>query len=70
MHVDVRGETVIASWRELDEFGTGKSTSLACDDLGHTVAELYRSLKGNESRLSPYLARVWDALREYVEPRP
>ena len=70
VRVDVRGETVIASWRELDEFGTGKSTSLACDDLGHTLAELYRSLRGNESRLSLYLTRVWDVLREYVQPRP
>jgi hypothetical protein len=69
VRVDVRGETVIASWREVDEFGTGKSTSLACDDLGHTVAELYNSLKADESRLGPDLARVWAVLRAYVVSR-
>jgi hypothetical protein len=69
VRVDVRGETVIASWREIDEFGTGKSTSVACDDLGHTIAELYNSLQAGESRLGPDLARVWGVLRRYVVPR-
>src|SRR6266699_42937 len=31
VHLDVRGDTVIASWRHIDEFGTGTSTSRACD---------------------------------------
>src|SRR5882762_3183899 len=51
VHLDVRGNTVIASWRKIDEFGTGTSSSRACDDLGHTIAELYVSLKADEPRL-------------------
>lgn len=70
VRIEARGRTVIASWREVDEFGTGKSTSLACDDLGHTVAELYVSLEREESRLGPDLAKVWGVLKQYVVRRP
>jgi len=66
VHLDVRGDTVIASWRQIDEFGTGKWTSLACDDLGHTIAELYVSLQADESHLGPDLAKVWAVLKEHV----
>jgi len=70
LHLDVRGNTVIASWRQIDEFGTGTSTSLACDDLGHTIAELYLSLKADEPRLGPDLQKVWGVLKEHVMRRP
>jgi hypothetical protein len=69
LHIDVRGETVIASWRQIDEFGTGPHTSLACDDLGHTVAELYNSLQADEARLGPDLVKVWNVLREHIVRR-
>ena len=70
VHLDVRGNTVIASWRKIDEFGTGTSSSRACDDLGHTIAELYLSLKADEPRLGPDLAKVWAVLKEHVMRRP
>lgn len=70
VHLEVRGKTVIASWRQVDEFGTGKSTSLACDDLGHTVAELYVSLERDEPRLGPDLANVWGVLKQHIVRRP
>lgn len=70
LHLDVRGDTVIASWRQVDEFGTGKSSSLACDDLGHTIVELYNSLQADEPRLGPDLARVWGILKEHIVRRP
>jgi hypothetical protein len=70
VRVEARGRTVIASWRQVDEFGTGKSTSLACDDLGHTIAELYVSLEREEARLGPDLAKVWGVLKQYVVKRP
>ena len=63
------GETVTALWREADEFGTGDSVFDACEDLGHTVAELYLSLKADELRLGPDLQRVWHLLKEYVAPQ-
>lgn len=67
--LDVRGDTVLASWQQVEEFGTGKSTSLACDDLGHTLAELYESLEANESRLGPDLMRVWNVVKEHISRR-
>ncbi len=69
VRLDKRGDTIIASWRQVDEFGTGKSSSLACDDLGHTLAELYASLEADEAHLGPDLARVWDVLKEHVVRR-
>lgn len=69
VHLDVDGNNVIASWRQVDEFGTGGSISLACDDLGRTIAELYESLEADQSHLGPDLARVRDVLKGHVARR-
>lgn len=69
VRLDARKDAVVASWQQVQEFGTGKSTSLACDDLGHTIAELYESLEADESCLGPDLARVWGVLKEHVARR-
>lgn len=69
VNLDVRGKTVVAIWKEVDEFGTGRSTTLACDDLGRTLAELYVSLKADEANLGPDLLRVWDVLKQHVAER-
>lgn len=68
--LDTRGATVIASWKLVDEFGTGKYSSLAFDDLGHTIAELYKSLEADQRRLGPDLSKVWAVLQEHVVRRP
>jgi len=69
VHLDARGDTVVASWQQVDEFGMGNSTSVACDDLGHTIAELYESLEADESQLGPDLAGVWRVLKEHIARR-
>jgi hypothetical protein len=61
---------VVASWDEIDEFGTGDSASSACVELSRTVAELYRSLQQEQERLGPDLQRVFSKLQEYILPRP
>src|SRR5579863_4307842 len=43
--------SAVACWGEIDEFGVGDSASLACVDLGHTLAELYETLEADQSRL-------------------
>jgi hypothetical protein len=68
--LDNRGTTKIARWKEIDEFGTGKSTSSALDDLGHTIADLYESLEIDEAKLGPDLLRISVILREHVARRP
>jgi hypothetical protein len=69
VELDRRGKSVVAVWRQTGEFGTGTSTSTACDDLGHTIAELYKSLKADEARLGPDLAKVWSVLKEHITLR-
>lgn len=71
IEVQVRTDaaTVVASWPAIAEFGTGSSTSEACEDLGRTVAELYRSLDADRDRLGPDLARVRALLQGYLVPR-
>lgn len=60
------GDMVVAVWQEIDEFGSGAHASSACEDLGHTLVELYQSLEADQSRLGPDLKRVWGLLQEYV----
>jgi len=60
------GSTVIASWRDIDEFGTGASMSSACEDLGRTIVELFVSLKADSDKLGPDLKRVWGLLQQHV----
>lgn len=67
--LEFRGDMVVASWSQIEEFGTGKSTSLACEDLGRTIAELYGSLEADQSHLGLDLADVWRTLQEYVARR-
>jgi hypothetical protein len=69
VNLEPRDTTVVASWLEIDEFGTGSSTSLAAEDLGRTVAELYRSLHNDQDKLGPDLRRVWVTLQEHILPR-
>jgi hypothetical protein len=69
VHLGAEGNGAIASWQEVDEFGTGRTISLACDDLGRTIAELYESLEADQANLGPDLARVWSVLKEYVARR-
>jgi hypothetical protein len=69
VNLDVRGNTVLASWRQIDEFGTGKTTSLALDELGHTLAELFDALQKDEARLGPDLINVWATLKEHIVRR-
>lgn len=67
--LETQDGSVVACWPEVDEFGIGESMSSACAELGHTLAELYRSLETEESKLGPDLRRVWTILKEYISRR-
>jgi hypothetical protein len=69
VQLDFREACVIASWQDIDEFGSGNSISSACQDLGHTLSELYRSLETDQARLGPDLQHVWAVLQEYLVRR-
>jgi hypothetical protein len=66
VRLEKQDQTVIASWQDADEFGTGSSMSAACEELGRTVAELYGSLKAENHNLGPDLMGVWRLLQEHV----
>lgn len=70
VHLEFRQDGVVASWQEVDEFGMGNSISIACDDLGHTIAELFHSLAADESHLGPDLEKVLAVLKEHIAHRP
>jgi|SRR5579863_1427843 len=67
--LETREDAVIASWQEVEEFGTGLSVSSATTELGRTIAELYRTLQSDSGNLGPDLQRVWHLLQEFVVPR-
>lgn len=69
VRLEYRDGSVVANWDEVEEFGTGQSVSAACEDLGHTLAELYRSLQADRERLGPDLERVWSVLQNYLTRR-
>lgn len=69
VNLETREDSIVASWLEIEEFGTGSSMSSAFLDLGHTLAELYRSLEADQAKLGPDLSRVWNVLKEYLVRR-
>jgi hypothetical protein len=69
VQLETREDGIVASWPEVDEFGTGTSVSSSAEDLGRTVAELYRTLENDRGKLGPDLQRIWAKLQEYVVPR-
>lgn len=61
------GDFYIAKCDEFEEFGYGNDPFQAVDDFRQTLAELYWTLKEEQSRLAPGLARVWQRLEQVVE---
>lgn len=63
------GEHTIAEAVELNEFGFGENPSEALADLQRTIAELYFTLEGEQSRLGKDLQNVWNGLKEKILKR-
>jgi hypothetical protein len=66
LEIERQESLVVASWPEIEEFGSGDSLSNAIDDFTKTLVELYQSLTADQSRLGPDLDRVFTVLREYL----
>jgi hypothetical protein len=69
VNIQRKRNAVVASWEPAGEFGYGRNTSEALDDLAKTVAELYYELQGRLPDLGPDLRKVWDVLSSHVESR-
>lgn len=69
LEVTVEESTVVVSWSEVEEFGTGESLSAAISDFSLALRQLYRLLKRNE-KLGADLDRIKHVLSDYIEVRP
>ncbi len=69
LDVNVEEGTVVVSWADVEEFGTGDTMSAAIDDFAHALRELYHGLHAKDARLGDDLLRVKRVLGEYIEPR-
>jgi hypothetical protein len=61
--------SVILTWSEIDEFGSGCSTTAAMEDFGQSLRELYHHLNAKDVTLGADLERVKRVLDSYIEPR-
>lgn len=69
IEISYEKQTVIARFRDIEEFGCGSSTSLALEDLGKTIAELFLELQAQKPKLGPDLQRIYLVLRRHLASR-
>jgi hypothetical protein len=62
-------DTYIARCDTLDEFGYGESPSDAIEDLKMAIVELYLTLKAEQGKLGPDMARVQKRISELVQEK-
>ncbi len=65
-----REHDFVTVWNDaLEELGYGPYLTVAVEDFQKTVVELYFSLRSDQSRLGPEMARLWQKLQERIEER-
>lgn len=69
VRISTEGNSVVAHWEDVDEFGYAESLSGALEDLGKTVCELYFSLDAEQQNLSDHLQSIRRRLSEFLELR-
>lgn len=69
VEMEQEGAFYVAKCNEFSEFGYGKHPMSAVDDLRVTLAELYWTLRDEESNLARHVSQTWARLRGAVEER-
>ena len=69
VEISSRKGTYFARFKAADEFGTGSTPSLALEDLGKTLAELFIGLTERQSALGSGLKKLLDHLSHFVAYR-
>ena len=64
---ECENDDIVAYCEDLEEFGFGTHLTEAIEDLQATIAELYFTLKEENSRLGPDLKRIWDSLHQKIK---
>ncbi|SRR5882724_5745617 len=62
-------ESVIASWKEAEEYGQGRDRSVALGDFTRTVVQLFVSLSRDEQALGEEMRTVLAILRRHMRFR-
>ena len=68
LDVTVEESTVVVSWAEIDEFGTGETLSAALDDFADSLRELHHQLFAVSVALGPDLQKVKATIENYIQP--
>jgi hypothetical protein len=66
--IEYEDDTVIASFYDVDVYGTGDDIQEAITDLCSQIVEVYELYSQNLSRLAPVPAREWKYLQMIVLP--
>ena len=69
VNLSAENEYIIAECPELNEFGYGPHLTAAIADLQHTIAELYFTLKEEQTRLGSDLSTLWATLQAKIQER-
>jgi len=67
LELEREGEFYIAKCDELEEYGYGYDPIEAVDDFRQTAAELYWTLKEEQSRLAPGMTQLWQKIQLFIE---
>lgn len=67
LRIEKEGNFYVAVNDEFEELGYGYDPIQALDDFRQTLAELYWTLKSEQSRLAIGLANLWSRLKQTVE---
>ncbi len=70
VQLERKGDTVVARWEEIEEFGYGRNISESVDDFGRTIEELFFSLADQKDHLGPDLKGVFATISKYIQFRP
>lgn len=68
LDVTVEESTVVVSWAEINEFGTGDTLSAALDDFADSLRELHHQLFAANVTLGPDLQKIKATIESYIQP--
>src|SRR5262249_22198512 len=60
LELERKGDTVVARWDQIAEFGYGRNISEAVEDFGKTIEELFLTLNDRSGKLGDDLQMVRD----------
>ncbi len=66
MSIEYEDNVIIASFYDVDVYGTGDDVQEAITDLCFQIVEIYELYSQNMSRLGPVPAREWKYLQTIV----